>query len=70
MVVKKCRDSFTYWYGDTSRHSGSDLIYNHLVMYVFNHVALFDRQVLAEADSHATASSTTRARRCPRAWAT
>ena len=42
MVVKKCRDSFTYWYGETSRHSGPDLIYSHLVMYVFNHVALFD----------------------------
>jgi leucyl-tRNA synthetase len=44
LVVKRCRDSFAYWYADTSRHSGPDLIYNHLVMYVFNHVALFDRR--------------------------
>jgi leucyl-tRNA synthetase len=44
MAVKKCRESFVYWYGDTSRHSGSDLIYNHLTMYMFNHVALFDQK--------------------------
>jgi leucyl-tRNA synthetase len=44
MVVKKCRESFAYWYAETSRHSGSDLIYNHLTMYMFNHVALFDKK--------------------------
>ncbi|MDE1865897.1 MAG: leucine--tRNA ligase [Candidatus Micrarchaeota archaeon] len=44
LALKKCRDSFVYWYSDTARHSGSDLIYNHLVMYLFNHVALFDRK--------------------------
>jgi leucyl-tRNA synthetase len=42
-VVKKCRESFTYWYRYTSRHSGSDLIYNHLTMYIFNHALIFDK---------------------------
>ncbi|MDE1855309.1 MAG: leucine--tRNA ligase [Candidatus Micrarchaeota archaeon] len=42
-LVKKCRESFEYWYRDTSRHSGPDLIYNHLTMYVYNHIAVFDR---------------------------
>ncbi len=40
-LLKRCRESFEYWYGFTSRHSGSDLVYNHLTMYVFNHVAIF-----------------------------
>ena len=44
ITAKKCRDSFAYWYAETSRHSGPDLIYNHLVMYVFNHVALFNEK--------------------------
>jgi len=42
-VIKKCRDSFTYWYRFTSRHSGSDLIFNHLTMYIFNHAMVFDK---------------------------
>jgi leucyl-tRNA synthetase len=49
LVVNKCRNSFVYWYSDSSRHSGSDLIYNHLVMYVFNHVALFDKKFWPKA---------------------
>jgi leucyl-tRNA synthetase len=43
-VIKRCRESFTYWYKDTSRHSASDLIFNHLTMYIFNHVAVFDKE--------------------------
>ena len=43
-VIKRCRESFAYWYKDTSRHSGSDLIFNHLTMYIYNHVAVFDRE--------------------------
>ena len=42
-VIKKCRESFSYWYKFTSRHSASELIPSHLTMYVFNHVALFER---------------------------
>ena len=32
------------WYSSTSRHSGPDLIYNHLTMYMFMHVLLFDKE--------------------------
>ncbi|MDE1856211.1 MAG: leucine--tRNA ligase, partial [Candidatus Micrarchaeota archaeon] len=42
-TIKRCRDSFEYWYKDTSRHSGPDLIFNHLTMYIFNHAAVFDK---------------------------
>ncbi len=42
-LVKRCRESFEYWYRDTSRGSGPDLIYNHLTMYIYNHVAVFDK---------------------------
>ncbi|MEM0149410.1 MAG: leucine--tRNA ligase [Candidatus Micrarchaeaceae archaeon] len=41
MVINECKSSFDYWYTFTSSHSGTDLINNHLVMYVFNHVAIF-----------------------------
>ncbi|MGC8571760.1 MAG: leucine--tRNA ligase [Candidatus Micrarchaeia archaeon] len=40
-TIKKCRESFDYWYRNTSRHSGSDLLANHLLMYLYNHVAIF-----------------------------
>ncbi|MCL5433396.1 MAG: leucine--tRNA ligase [Candidatus Marsarchaeota archaeon] len=40
-TIKKCRESFDYWYKNTSRHSGSDLLANHLLMYLYNHVAIF-----------------------------
>ncbi len=38
---KKLRESFLYWYPCDSRHSGADLVRNHLPFYIFNHVALF-----------------------------
>lgn len=43
-TVKKCSESFTYWYRRTSRHSGPDLIFNHLTMYIFNHVIIFHNE--------------------------
>ncbi|MGC9190468.1 MAG: leucine--tRNA ligase [Candidatus Micrarchaeia archaeon] len=42
-TVKKCKESMDYWYSNTSRHSGPDLIPNHLIMYVFNHIALLKK---------------------------
>ncbi len=45
-TVKKCRESFSYWYRDTSRHSAIDLIFNHLSMYIFNHVAIMSKENL------------------------
>jgi leucyl-tRNA synthetase len=41
-AIKKCRESFSYWYKFTSRHSASELIPSHITMYLFNHVAMFD----------------------------
>ncbi len=52
LVVQKCRDSYKYWYSNTSNHSGTDLLNNHLIMYIFNHVAMVEdgsqpRQIVA-----------------------
>ena len=44
LVVQKCRDSFEYWYRNTSNHSGSDLLNNHFIMYIFSHVAMLDKR--------------------------
>ena len=43
-VAKKCRESFLYWYPLDSRHSGADLLRNHLPFFIFNHVAIFPRE--------------------------
>ena len=37
------RTEFTYFYPVDTRHSGRDLVPNHLTFFVFNHVAIFDR---------------------------
>ena len=44
-IIDRCKDSFEYWYRYTSRHSGPDLIPSHLIMYVFNHIALFPEKL-------------------------
>jgi leucyl-tRNA synthetase len=54
MTVQKCRDLFEYWYSFTSRHSATDLIPNHLTMYLFNQVAIMQeknwpKQIVANA---------------------
>ncbi len=38
------RESFEYWYPVDSRHSGADLIYNHLPFFIFNHTAIFPEE--------------------------
>lgn len=43
-ALRRCKESFEYWYTNTSRHSGPDLIPNHLTMYMFNHVAILDEK--------------------------
>ncbi len=43
-LLKKCKESFEYWYKYTSRHSAPDLIYNHLTMYIYNHIAVFSKE--------------------------
>ena len=43
-IIQKSRESFEYWYRETSRHSGPDLIFNHLTMYLYNHIAVFGKE--------------------------
>ncbi|MCX8166721.1 MAG: leucine--tRNA ligase [Candidatus Micrarchaeota archaeon] len=38
------RKSFEYWYPLDSRHSGYDLVRNHLPFFIFNHVAVFPQK--------------------------
>lgn len=42
LVVQKCRDSYKYWYNNTSNHSSTDLLNNHFMMYIFNHVTIVE----------------------------
>jgi leucyl-tRNA synthetase len=42
-LICKMRTEFTYFYPVDTRHSGRDLVPNHLTFFVFNHVAIFDR---------------------------
>ena len=39
------RREFTYWYPLDSRHSATDLVHNHLTFLIFNHVAIFPREM-------------------------
>jgi leucyl-tRNA synthetase len=40
-TVEEIRKEFVYFYPVDSRHSGRDLVPNHLTFFVFNHVAIF-----------------------------
>ncbi len=40
-VLEKLRREFMYWYPLDNRHSGKDLIPNHLTFFIFNHAAIF-----------------------------
>jgi len=42
--LKEIRNEFSYFYPVDSRHSGRDLIPNHLTFYIFNHAAIFPRE--------------------------
>jgi len=42
--LKEIRDEFLYFYPVDSRHSGRDLVPNHLTFFVLNHVALFPEE--------------------------
>jgi leucyl-tRNA synthetase len=41
-VLEKMRESFEYFYPVDIRVSGKDLLTNHLVMFIFNHCAIFE----------------------------
>jgi len=43
-ALVKARDEFEYWYPLDSRHSGKDLIKNHLTFFIFNHAGIFPRE--------------------------
>jgi leucyl-tRNA synthetase len=43
-TVQQIRDEFRYFYPVDSRHSGRDLVPNHLTFFIFNHVAIFDKE--------------------------
>ncbi|MGC8961360.1 MAG: leucine--tRNA ligase [Candidatus Bathyarchaeia archaeon] len=43
-VLSRMRREFTYFYPLDSRHSGRDLIPNHLTFFIFNHAAIFPRE--------------------------
>ena len=40
-IVSKIRSDFSYFYPVDARHSGRDLVPNHLTFFVLNHVAIF-----------------------------
>lgn len=43
-ILKTLREEFDYWYPLDSRHSGRDLVPNHLTFFIFHHAALFPKQ--------------------------
>jgi len=43
-TVEKIRNEFAYFYPVDSRHSGRDLVPNHLTFFVLNHVAIFPEE--------------------------
>jgi len=44
-VINEMRNQFTYYYPLDSRHSGRDLLWNHLAFMIFNHVAIFNQDL-------------------------
>ncbi|MDW0144815.1 MAG: leucine--tRNA ligase [Nitrososphaeraceae archaeon] len=42
-LLEKIRNEFLYFYPVDSRHSGRDLVPNHLAFFIFNHAAIFPR---------------------------
>ena len=44
-VINTMKKEFTYFYPVDSRHSGRDLVQNHLSFFVLNHVAIFDKKL-------------------------
>ena len=42
--IKQIRNEFCYFYPVDARHSGRDLIPNHLSFFIFNHATIFERE--------------------------
>ncbi len=47
-VLEKIKDEFQYFYPVNARHSGRDLVPNHLTFFIFNHLAIFPRKYWPE----------------------
>ncbi|AWR93514.1 leucine--tRNA ligase [Acidianus brierleyi] len=45
-ILEDIKSEFEYWYPVDSRHSGRDLIRNHLPFYLYNHLAIFGEKYL------------------------
>jgi leucyl-tRNA synthetase len=43
-LLEKIREEFEYWYPVDLRSSGKDLVANHLLFYIFHHIAIFPRK--------------------------
>ncbi|KMV65924.1 leucyl-tRNA synthetase [Encephalitozoon cuniculi EcunIII-L] len=43
-ILSNCRESFNYFYPIDLRVGGKDLLKNHLIFFLFNHVALFEEK--------------------------
>ncbi|MCS7129938.1 MAG: leucine--tRNA ligase [Archaeoglobaceae archaeon] len=48
-TIEKIKGEFQYWYPVDLRSSGKDLVANHLLFYLFHHVALFSEKHLPKA---------------------
>ncbi len=48
-VIEEIRRDFSYWYPVDLRSSGKDLVPNHLLFFLFHHVALFDEELWPRA---------------------
>ncbi|MHA7647821.1 leucine--tRNA ligase [Nitrosopumilus sp. S4] len=44
-IINSMKKEFTYFYPVDSRHSGRDLVQNHLSFFILNHVAIFEKQL-------------------------
>ncbi len=44
-IISTMKKEFAYFYPVDSRHSGRDLVQNHLSFFVLNHVAIFDKKL-------------------------
>ncbi len=44
-ILEKMREEFSYFYPLDSRHSGRDLVSNHLTFMIFNHLAIFPEEL-------------------------
>ncbi|WP_101477599.1 leucine--tRNA ligase [Candidatus Nitrosotalea bavarica] len=47
-LLEKIKNEFQYFYPVNARHSGRDLVPNHLTFFIFNHIAIFPKKYWPE----------------------